>query len=231
MKQHRCLPFIAWLAIVWGAALGATFVIGMLGAAWAGPPCDKMPQHSGGYQKHCASTTTTPPPSSTTTTVGSPALDIGTVCGAPAGAGVDPFVTLAPGQTVRCLVRATNSGTGTLGLTALELAIHHVAGDVVQRRAGMPLGAGQFQEFTLDSVVAAADATFRCNSSLAVCADDTDCPGEVCIGFCDASQDACLADIMTPGSCACQGVLPATAAVEVGSARSTFGAGVAVDLP
>jgi hypothetical protein len=199
--------------------------------ALAGPPCDKMPQHSGGFQKHCAtSTTSTPPPSSTTTTVGSPALDIGTVCGAPAGASVDPFVTLAPGQTVRCLVRATNSGTGTLNLTALELAIHHVAGDVVDRVAGGPLGPGASQTLILDSTVAVSDQAARCNQSLAACDDDADCLGEFCLGFCADRQDGCPIDAPPPG-CACVGLLPATAAVEVGSARSTFGAGVAVALP
>lgn len=215
----------------------ALLILLLAPTAWAGPPCARMPTHSGGFAKHCTSTTTvapttTLPPTTTTTTLG-PALQVGTACGAPLGDDINPFVTLTPGDPVRCVAEVTNAGGGTLPVEVLELAIHHAHATLTFRTFAAPLGPGASHQWSLDSVVSTPDAVFRCNGSLAPCADDTDCPGELCVGFCDASQDACLADdLMQSQTCTCQGVLPATAAVELtGGARSSFGAGVAVALP
>lgn len=221
-SRYVPIPLAFVLALAGGLASGS-------GLATASPNCAKFPEHSAAWPKHCGSSTTSVTTSTTTTTTICDGISFGKACGAPVGAeDFDPFVTLTPGEVARCVVFLENSTCRTLQVQEIGDVIHHVSGDEVVSTPVGPLPHGASAELIHDSVVLQDDVAFRCNGSLTTCVTQTDCPvGELCIGFCADSQQACLPD-QSP-ACRCVGILPDTGYAILDGAMEIFPGGVAVE--
>ena len=203
--------------------------------AFAKVDCDKFPQHAAAFPRKCGdvstSSTSTVTTSTTTTTAPCGGLGFGKACGAPVGAeDFDPFVTLIPGDAMRCVVLLENGTCDrTFSVEEIGDVVHHVLGDELASAPGGPLPPLTAMTFQHDTFVDPEDIAFRCAGDLGVCDVQGDCPpGDRCIGFCADQQRACLPDAPPAPGCVCVGVLPDTGFAVVDGAMEAFPGGIPV---